>query len=148
MQLNVTATDTNLDKVWYNYNGTNITVTGATSGVYNLSNITLTTKKNITFYANDTIGNLNSTTISWDYLVFLNNLNYQTTNYETNTSQFLLNVSIGNNFNFIQPYLVYNGNEYIINSYYNEGNNKIFLKNISIPLNTNYIFTAKQFFLF
>src|SRR5690606_34251686 len=26
LQLNFTATDTNLDKVWYNYNGTNVTI--------------------------------------------------------------------------------------------------------------------------
>lgn len=91
LQLNLTATDTNLDKVWYNYNGTNITIVGATSGVANLSNITLSTKKNVTIYANDTAGNLNATTFSWDYNFFENNITYNSQTYETSHEMYSLN---------------------------------------------------------
>lgn len=93
LQLNITSTDTNLDKVWYNYNGTNITIAGATSGVGGLSNITLSTKKNVTIYANDTVGNLNYTTVSWDYKIFENSRTYNATSYETAYESYSHNVT-------------------------------------------------------
>jgi len=110
LQLNFTATDTNLDDVWYNYNGTNITIVGAVSGVTNLSNITLTTKKNVTIYANDTVGNLNTTTFSWDYRVFENSRTYNTTSLELLDNTYVLNLS--NNVNTTSVTLNYDGTDY------------------------------------
>ena len=66
--LNVTFTDTNLDKCWYNYNGTNVTIEGCVSGINNITNFTLEDNNfNMTLYANDTAGNINSTPINWSY---------------------------------------------------------------------------------
>jgi hypothetical protein len=110
LQLNFTATDTNLDDVWYNYNGTNITIVGAVSGVTNLSNITLTTKKNVTIYANDTVGNLNTTTFSWDYKIFENSRTYNTTSYETGYETYSVNVTANSNLTAV--YLNLNGTYY------------------------------------
>jgi hypothetical protein len=56
--LNTTVTDTNLDKVWYSYNGSNNTIAGAITGTLNQTAITTTlTKLEIIVYANDTAGN-------------------------------------------------------------------------------------------
>jgi len=75
--LNVTINDSNLDTCWYDYNTTN-TSFPCVSGIKSLSNFTLeANNSNMTIYANDTIGNLNSTFISWDYLIESFNLNYK-----------------------------------------------------------------------
>lgn len=215
LQLNITATDTNLDKVWYNYNGTNttlsknITFTGTNSttstsyilaknitigdsistiyshitstdganpaylntsiiyqngtrinyenntgggnsltisnslpytnvkidrielylkstngavtaglvnttitsnNTYFLSNITLTTQKNVTIYANDTAGNLNATTFSWDYKVFENNRTHNLTSYETSYEGNILNLTTNSSLTAVS--LLYNGTAY------------------------------------
>lgn len=50
------------------YSGNDVfMIPAATSGVNILENITLTSSKSITIYANDTIGNLAIETFSWDY---------------------------------------------------------------------------------
>lgn len=117
LTINITATDINLDKVWYNYNGTNITINGAVSGVWNISNITLTTKKNITIWANDTAGNLREKTFSWDYRAFETARYYNTTTYETKNETFTITIE-GNlstvtfNFNGFDYPTTKNGNNY------------------------------------
>lgn len=110
LQLNFTATDSNLDKVWYDYNGTNVTIAGAVSGVYNISNITLSTKKNVTIYANDTAGNLNATTFSWDYKIFENSRTHNTTSYETAYENYQINVTANSSLTAVA--LVFNGTDY------------------------------------
>ncbi len=60
LTLNYTATDANLDKVWFNYNGTNTTLNGNTT--FAVSNNQTST---LTLYANDTIGNINSTNVTF-----------------------------------------------------------------------------------
>lgn len=68
--LNVTFNDINLETCWFDYNGTNITIDGCQSGILNSTNFTLELNNlNMTIYANDTIGNENSTFIEWDYKV-------------------------------------------------------------------------------
>jgi hypothetical protein len=96
LQLNITATDTHLDKVWYDYNGTNVTLTGATSGTPSLSNITLSAKKNVTIYANDTIGNLDATTFNWDYKIFENGRTYNSSTFETKNETFVIDITSNN----------------------------------------------------
>ncbi len=58
--LNYTATDSNLNTVWYQYNGTNTTLTG---------NDTFTALNNqqstLVLYANDSAGNVNATSITF-----------------------------------------------------------------------------------
>lgn len=110
LQLNITATDVNLDSVWYNYNGTNITIDGAVSGEYNLSNITLSSKKYVTIYANDTIGNLNATNFSWDYKIFENNRTLNNESYDTQEETFSINVTANSSLTSVK--LLYNGTEY------------------------------------
>jgi hypothetical protein len=110
LQLNITTTDTNLDKVWYNYNGTNVTLSGAVSGIYNVSNIILSNKKNVTIYANDTAGNLNTSVFSWDYKVFENSRTANNSSYETAYENYQINLTANSSLTAVT--LDYNGTEY------------------------------------
>ena len=57
--VDVTATDDNLDTIWYNWNGTNVTYTSAI-------NVTFAEGVNTLYaYANDTFGNENSTSVTF-----------------------------------------------------------------------------------
>lgn len=88
--LNWSITDTNLDSVWYNYNGTNVTVYGAE----NTTNFILETNDlNLTFYANDSVGNLNTTEVSWDYNFLLINETYSSSILEGGSTTFEININ-------------------------------------------------------
>lgn len=100
------VTDDNLASCWYDYNTTNTTVTCAD----NVSNLTITdpTNKNLTFWANDTVGNYNSKFTSWDYLMFKESESYSTPITGGATSTFTLNIiTNGTPLNFAN--LWYNG---------------------------------------
>ena len=61
--LNISANDSTLDKIWYNWNETNYTYTVPL-------NITFNEGSNIlTAWANDSLGNLNSTTVSFTIII-------------------------------------------------------------------------------
>ncbi len=128
LETNFSASDANLDSVWYNYNGTNITIDGALSEIYNQSNITLTEKKNITIYANDTVGNLNETIFDWDYKIFENSRNLTNQSYETKPEIFSINVTDGTNITSVK--LVYNGTEYSTTK-----SGQVYSKTLDIPVN-------------
>ena len=59
-----------LDTCWINYNGVNTTVTCGDNN--STINITTSTVKTLTFFANDTLNNRANETVSWDYRLFLN----------------------------------------------------------------------------
>lgn len=115
LQLNLTATDTNLANVWYDYNGTNVTILGALSGVVNLSNITLSTKKNITIYANDTAGNLKESNFSWDYRFVEYNRIYNLQTYETSNENYTVIFNSSTNVLSGNAIFYYNGSSYSSN---------------------------------
>ena len=112
LTLNYTATDSNLDKCWYNYNFTNSSAVSCTTAVANLANITLTSQKNVTFYANDTAGNLGSSVKTWDYKIFQNNQTYSTDIYETSATNFLLNLTYSPSTYSLTVKLSYDGTNY------------------------------------
>ena len=94
LQLNITATDaTALDTLLFNYNGSDVIIPGAVSGVPSFANITLTTKKNVSITVNDTAGNSNTSIFNWDYRVFENSRNYSTSVYETALETYSVNVT-------------------------------------------------------
>lgn len=65
---------------------------------------------NMTIYANDTLGNINSSYINWSYKVFANLIDYNTTTYETMQETFIINVTANSSLTSVK--LVYNGTEY------------------------------------
>jgi hypothetical protein len=81
-----------------------------TTAVSNLANITLTSQKNVTIYANDTDGNLNETTKTWDYKVWQNNISYTSQVLEGSSSSIIGNYELYEQPSSIK--LIYNGVEY------------------------------------
>jgi len=80
-----------LSSCWYDYNGT----TNVTLPCDANSTIILTTKKNITIYANDSLNNLKTQVGSWDWNVFENSRVGNTTTYQTAKENYLINVTAG-----------------------------------------------------
>ena len=105
--LNWSITDANLDTIWYNYNGTNLTLNGA----INKTTFTLKTSPyNLTLYANDSVGNINSSYISWTYKIFNNSETYNVTTYETSTETFSINITANSSLTGVN--LIYQGTSY------------------------------------
>jgi len=131
LELNWTAIDTHLDSCWYNYNGTNTSVTcGDNTTTINITDYSI---RNVTLYANDTFGNENSVTRSWDYLVFENSRTFSNSTLIGTLEDFTLNVTV-NGIEINSGTLVYNGTS-ISNSITSSGEIRlIYLNNYLIPL--------------
>jgi hypothetical protein len=129
ISLNYSISDTNLGSCWYNYNGTtNVTIPCSAN-----SSLILGTQKSIIMYANDTAGNLNTTSFSWDYTVFETAQTYSTTAYETSIETFYLNLTYNSSATSIVAKLNYDGTNYSsINI--GSGDNGSFKAVITIPL--------------
>jgi len=128
--LNWSVSDTNLDSIWWEYNGTNTTLYGAE----NSTSFTLADNLfNGTLWANDTVGNTNSSFIEWEYNVFVNNETYSEQTYGTSYETFEVNFNYDSGkWGLVEASLWYNGTEYVgINGV--SGNNAIFSKEIQIP---------------
>lgn len=123
--LNWTVTDSNLDSVWFDYNGTNITLVGAS----NTTTFALESGNyNLTLWANDSVGNINSTYTNWSYKIFEESKNYNTTTAETASETFTINATANSSLTAVA--LDYNGTEYSLSS--SSGN---YTTTFDIPLN-------------
>ncbi len=106
--LNVTFSDTNLDTCWYNYNGTNITIDGCLTEVKNSTTFILEEDNfNMTIYANDSLGNENSTFINWSYKVLELNRTFESSVFETDSQAFSINLSANSSLTSVN--LIYDG---------------------------------------
>ena len=109
--LNVTFTDSNLDSCWYNYNGTNVSIDGCQSGVKNFTQFILESMNtNMTLYANDSLGNLNSTFIEWNYNMLSLNLTYNEEVLDLSIEDFVLYVQSAEE--ITESKMNYNGVDY------------------------------------
>ena len=108
--LNWTVTDTNLNSCWYFYNGTNTSVSCGD----NTTNLSFISKEdnNITFYANDTLGNEASGFYSWGSYLSVNELSYDTLIYETGNTTIGLNLSYDISDLAVTGLIEYNGVNY------------------------------------
>lgn len=111
LTLNWTVIDINPHICWYDYEGTNTTVTCAD----NTTNLTVTDSANISliFYANDTIGNENSDTTNWSYSFIENNVTFNENASETSLEFFEINLSTSLNVLSISANLNYDGTNYV-----------------------------------
>lgn len=133
LEIDYTVTDDNLAFCWYNYDGINSTPVSCTSGVNNTDNITLTESKNITIYANDTVGNFATQSFNWDYMFFEEGTQFDAIVYETEIRKFEVNITTGLNILTSTGVLNYNGAEYsVVGSCL--GGKCIFETTIDIPL--------------
>jgi len=107
--INFTVTDDNLDECWFNYNGTNSSNLGCSTGVLESINFTLVEDLyTITIYANDSVGNMNSTTYSWSYRIFENSQTYSANTIGGSIESFYLNITLNEAVEISSATLVYN----------------------------------------
>ncbi len=140
LSLNWTVTDANLDSCWYNYNGTNTTVTCADNTTQ--INITQYSNRNVTFYANDTFENLNSFYREWNYSVFENSQEFNNQTLEGVINTFTANVTVRESNPITVTNFIYNGTSHIA-SFSQSGNDFILTIDFlspSVNVNTNLTF--------
>ena len=99
--VNWSVSDTSLDTCTLEYDGINTTVTCLDNQT--TINITSVVNKSVTLYVNDTIGNSNSSSVTWDYRLFQNNEFFTSSLLEGTSSVFSINfttngtdITIGN----------------------------------------------------
>jgi hypothetical protein len=139
--INFTVTDINLDSCWVEYNETNSSDLGCSSGVLEEYNFPLDEDVyNATVWANDTFGNLNSEFLEWNYNIFENNINFEEQSYETSINNYSINVTSDSNLESAN--LIY-GDESYSTTKTILGDEYIFTSEINSPLvseDTNYTF--------
>ena len=127
--LNWTITDTNLQTCWYNYNNTNTTFI-CSSGITNTTEFELTSQLNLTLWANDSLGNVNSSFISWSYTIFEIAESHPDPVPEGSEQTFYINVTNGQA--SLTPFLIYNGTSYL-GTYTQSGSNFSCERTLDIP---------------
>lgn len=109
LQWNITHPSGSLGIIWFSYNGTNITV-------YGISNSTLFTLANppynLTFYANDTVGNLNKTYLQWSYKILELNQSFLNATNEGSSVNFYAYVVVNETIEISSAVLNYNNTQY------------------------------------
>ncbi|KKM60637.1 hypothetical protein LCGC14_1539830, partial [marine sediment metagenome] len=131
LSLNWTVADTNLDACFYDYNGTNISVT-CSDNQTNLSIIN-NTNSNLTFYANDTFGNLANVSREWIFRVFENSQTFSSSTTEGSTETFVNNIFLGSGETITSVILNYNGTSRSASSLSLGGNEYDFSSTFIIP---------------
>jgi len=127
--LNWSVSDVDLDSVWFGYNGTNTSLFGAS----NTTKFLLTnTPHNLTFWANDSLGNTNSSFISWNYSLFQTAESFVTSTVSGAVNPFTLNITT-NGTPITIVYLNYNGTTSLA-SISSSGNDFIITKNQISPV--------------
>jgi hypothetical protein len=95
---------TELDTCWYSYNGANTTVTcedTADNFAY------INTVNTLTFYSNDTLGNLNSTTRTWTIKAVETGIAFTSTVFEGTSEEFQLNITTATGIFVSEARLIY-----------------------------------------
>ena len=111
--LNVTITDDNLESCWYNYNGTNITIDGCLTVVKNSTTFILEDgNTNMTIYANDTFGNLNSTFSDWNYKILEDDILYNSSITEGELTSFSVDAIVADGSSLTSAIFNYNNTNY------------------------------------
>lgn len=91
MSINWTISDANKDSCWIIYNAVTYPVTCSKNTTsLNMTNYAI---RNLTFYANDSAGNINSAFKSWNYTIFQNSLSYNTSSDASSLEGFIVNIS-------------------------------------------------------
>lgn len=130
LSLNWSITETNLDSIWYNYNGTNVTLYGATNSTY--FKVLSSSNKSLIVYANDTFGNVGNSTTNWDYKIFQTGIGYNNETIEGTTEKFNLNFTKMSSLTISMINLIYNSTSY--SSTYSLNNDNVTISRyIAIP---------------
>lgn len=109
LSVNWTVSDLLLDTCLLEFEGVNTTVTCLDNQTE--INITNIVNRTVIFYANDTLGNVNSSSRSWNYLSFQNLLTFNASTFETARETFTVNITT-NGTTPTSARLIYNGTEF------------------------------------
>jgi hypothetical protein len=139
VELNYTATDTNLQSCWYEYNGINDTNYSCLNKMFTYAAGINTIK----VWANDSLGNKNSATSVFNVTFGVSNVTYSTTAYETSLQNFKISIIYNSSLYGLVAILNYDGVNYSSTNV-GYGDNGIFSVDITIPLLNNS--ATKNFF--
>ena len=133
LTLNYSVTDTNLDSCWYELAGINYTLNCSTNSSFNFTNINW---DNLTIWANDTLGNVNSVMTSWTIKLLEISQTYNSETTEGSLETFLASVNLGSGYSINTLTINYNG---ILNSGQNfaDGDNRTLTKTNLLISNVN-----------
>lgn len=108
LTINWSVSDVSLDSCWGSWDGgtNNDTLTCADNNL--TVNITSINNNTFTFYANDTLGHENSSSRTWNYIIFQNDVSFSASTKEGATEKFLLNFTQGGGLQTSTINLVYN----------------------------------------
>lgn len=131
LSLDWTVIDSNQDTCWYDYEGSNTTVTCSE----NSTNLTVTdsTLTSLIFWANDTTGNIDSNSTSWSYSFIEQNVTYNVNVSETLEQSFIINMTTAINVLSISSFLHYNNTDYPSTATCS-GSNCTLINSFDIPL--------------
>ncbi len=129
LSVNWTVEDLLLDTCILQFEGVNKTITCNDNQTQ--INITNSINKTIIFYANDTVGNVNSSSRSWDYKIFQNSINFSSSTIGGNTETFTLNITKLSSLQISLVNLIYNLSS--SSATFTSGDNPIITKNLQIP---------------
>jgi len=120
-----------LDKCWYDYNNINTTINCSENTSFPYSKEV----NNLTFYANDTLGNLGSTLRSWTILFSELNKSFNESLYVTQQNDLVVSFTTSTSI-ISNPKLYYNGTQYpaILTI-----NGSIFILNSTVPLTDSWV---------
>jgi len=128
--LNFTVSDTNLDSCWYDYANTNVTLNCSENTTFTIQPEYL----NMTLWANDTLGNLNSYFKAWDYKVFQNSFTFNNETTSGTQEDFILNLTLGSGYELTTANFSYNGTT-VSPSIFSSGQQRIIaIEDYEIPL--------------
>ncbi len=127
LTVNFTVSDSSLQSCWYNYDNINYTISCGSN-----ASIILTSQKNLTFYANDSAGNIGSTNRVWNYSIFINSYIYSASAFSNNLETFKVNTTIDNSFGVTQVNITYNNTDYVSTAS-SSGPNTIFSRTLTTP---------------
>ncbi len=130
LSINWSANDTHIDTCILQFEGVNRTVTCSDNQTQ--INITNIINRAITFYVNDTFGNMNSTLRSWDYTIFENSQEFNNETLEGTMETFTANITIEESNSIAIARFVYNGTPHI-GSFSQSGNYSILTIDFIIP---------------
>ncbi len=139
--LNFTITDGGLDSCFFDYNDTN-TSFSCISGITNTTSFVLTDQRNITVYANDSLGNINSTFREWEYVIFQTNQSFDNVTFSGAEETFTLDFTLGDGFSISGAVMDYNGTNYTSNIISIENGTRL-SNTINVPIvsdDTNFTF--------
>ena len=98
----------------------------------------------MTLWANDTVGNLNSTTISWDYRVLENSVTYSNTTMSGTLETIYFNSTYSSDYSAITVLLNYDETNYTMSSsdtgYTREYNYELIAPQVSLEENKTFYF--------